>query len=269
MTLTQTPGAFARVTAIEALPLSGTDADANTSDLAAAVAARLLERADVPAATIDFLILCTETPDFALPTTACMVQTRLGIPRDVGALDIIHGAAGFAYGLGLAKALIESGQADRVLVVTADTRGTHGDRFEAASGPLADGATATLVEKSAGDAAYIAGVSLGTDGNDRSSISGSDQRASALVSQVLAAAGASAGDVDVFLLHALSSPEAIGPDIHSENVVLATDPIDTGSSAIPTALADAVARGRLSSGSRVVIAGLDDGVSWGGALLTW
>jgi 3-oxoacyl-[acyl-carrier-protein] synthase-3 len=270
--MTSTPGiargGFARVTAIESL-LSEGAADVHTSDLAERVAVRLFDRVDVSPDAIDFLVLCTETPDFALPTTACMVQARLGVPRDSGALDITHGAAGFAYGLGLAKALIESGQAERVLLVTADTRSKAADRFATASGTVEDAATATLVEKTVGEVEHIAGVSLGTDGHRRAAANAFDGRVTALVRQVLASAQRPASDVDLLLLHTASSPDVISPDFSREQVVVSADQIDRGSSAIPVALADAIARGNLPSGSRVVIAGVDDGPSSGGALLTW
>ena len=70
---------------------------------------------------IDMLLLCTQTPDYFLPTTACMVQERLGISTEAGALDFNLGCSGFVYGLGIAKGLIETGQADTILLVTLDT----------------------------------------------------------------------------------------------------------------------------------------------------
>ena len=70
---------------------------------------------------IDYLLLCTQSPDYFLPTTACILQHRLGIPTHAGALDFNLGCSGFIYGLGLAQGLIQSGQASRVLLITAET----------------------------------------------------------------------------------------------------------------------------------------------------
>ncbi len=67
------------------------------------------------------MLFCSQTPDFILPTTACVIQNRLGLAASAGALDINLGCSGFVYGLGLAKGLLESGQAENVLLLTADT----------------------------------------------------------------------------------------------------------------------------------------------------
>ena len=65
--------------------------------------------------------LCTQSPDYFLPTTACLVQARLGIPTTAGALDFNLGSSGYIYGLGLSEGLISSGQASAVLLLTAET----------------------------------------------------------------------------------------------------------------------------------------------------
>ena len=72
--------------------------------------------------TIDFLLLCTQTPDYPLPTTACLMQERLGLPTSIGALDFNLGCSGFVYGLSLADGLIRSGTARRVLLITAENK---------------------------------------------------------------------------------------------------------------------------------------------------
>lgn len=91
------------------------------SDLAAAAAAKLFASGKCAASDIDFVLLCTQTPDYLLPTTACVLQDRLGIPTSAGALDFNLGSSGFVYGLLLAKGLIETGNAKNVLLLTADT----------------------------------------------------------------------------------------------------------------------------------------------------
>lgn len=91
------------------------------SDLAAAAARKLIGSGVCGAEDIDYLLLCTQSPDYFLPTSACLIQHRLGLPTRVGALDINLGCSGFVYALGLAKGLIETGQARGVVVLTADT----------------------------------------------------------------------------------------------------------------------------------------------------
>ena len=89
------------------------------SDLGVAAAERLFEEHGIDRTPIDFLIVCTQTPDYPLPTTACLMQDRLGLPTSAGALDFNLGCSGYVYGLSLAEGLIRSGAARRVLLITA------------------------------------------------------------------------------------------------------------------------------------------------------
>src|SRR4051812_45145236 len=91
------------------------------SDLAYRAAEELIERQRLDRGRIDYLLYCTQTPDYILPTTACVLQHRLGLETSCAALDFNLGCSGYVYGLGLAKALIDSGQARTILLVTADT----------------------------------------------------------------------------------------------------------------------------------------------------
>lgn len=91
------------------------------SDLAVDAAKKLFATGCCNSSEIDFLLLCTQSPDFLLPTTACLIQHRLGLATGIGALDFNLGCSGFVYGLGLAKGLIETGQARRLLLLTAET----------------------------------------------------------------------------------------------------------------------------------------------------
>jgi 3-oxoacyl-[acyl-carrier-protein] synthase-3 len=91
------------------------------SDLAVGAAEKLLAETGLARDGIDYLIFCTQAPDHFLPTTACLIHRRLGLAPKAGAVDINLGCSGFVYGLGLAAGLILSGQATRVLLLTADT----------------------------------------------------------------------------------------------------------------------------------------------------
>ncbi len=92
-----------------------------SSDLAVKAAQKLFESGACQPEDIDYLFLCTQSPDYFLPTTACLLQQRLGLRTSCGALDFNLGCSGFVYGLGLAKGLIETGQARNVLLITAET----------------------------------------------------------------------------------------------------------------------------------------------------
>jgi 3-oxoacyl-[acyl-carrier-protein] synthase-3 len=96
-------------------------ADECASDLGVLAARKLLATGICSATDVDFLLFCTQGPDYLLPTSACLMQSRLGLRESCGALDFNLGCSGFVYGLGLAKGLIESGQARQVLLITADT----------------------------------------------------------------------------------------------------------------------------------------------------
>jgi 3-oxoacyl-[acyl-carrier-protein] synthase-3 len=91
------------------------------SDLAVGAAERLFAEGSCPRDEVDFVLFCTQSPDYFLPTTACLLQDRLGLSTHCGALDFNLGCSGYIYGLGLAKGLIETGQARKVLLLTGDT----------------------------------------------------------------------------------------------------------------------------------------------------
>lgn len=137
--------------------------DECVSDMAVAAADRLFADCGHAARDAQFLILCTQTPDHQLPTTACLVQQRLGLPAACAAFDINQGCSGYVYALGIASAFIRSGMFERGLVITADTysRLIHpGDRSVRTL--FGDGAAATWVEGAA--APGLECFEFGTDG---------------------------------------------------------------------------------------------------------
>jgi 3-oxoacyl-[acyl-carrier-protein] synthase-3 len=97
------------------------DAETCSSDLAVKAAERLFRSGACNPSEVDFLLLCTQSPDYFLPTTACLLQKRLGIPKNCGALDFNLGCSGFVYGLALAGGLIRSECASLALLITAET----------------------------------------------------------------------------------------------------------------------------------------------------
>jgi 3-oxoacyl-[acyl-carrier-protein] synthase-3 len=135
------------------------------ADLAYGAARKLFAQTGIEPGQIDFLLFCTQAPDYILPTTACLLQDRLGLRTDCGALDFNLGCSGFVYGLALAKGLIETGAANRILLLTADTysRFIHpGDKSVRTL--FGDGAAATLVEAADAGQAKIGPFVFGTDG---------------------------------------------------------------------------------------------------------
>lgn len=120
--------------------------DECASDLGVRAAQMLLHDTGLDRSSIDFVLYCTQTPDYLLPTTACVLQSRLGLPVSCGALDFNLGCSGYIYGLGLAKGLVESGQARTLLLITADTYSKLINVADKSVRTLfGDAATATLV----------------------------------------------------------------------------------------------------------------------------
>lgn len=140
-----------------------------SSDLGVAAVQKLFASGVCQPSEIDYLLLCTQTPDYFLPTTACIMQNRLGIPTTAGALDLNLGCSGFVYGLGLAKGLLETGQARNVLLITAETysRFIH-PADKSVRTIFGDAAAATLVQGVEPDAIcdpWIGPFVFGTDGS--------------------------------------------------------------------------------------------------------
>lgn len=97
------------------------DKDETASDLAYRACEKLFLNGDIQRSEVDALIYCTQSPDYVLPATACILQHRLQLPTHCAAFDFNQGCSGYIYGLGIAKGLIESGQCRNVLLVTAET----------------------------------------------------------------------------------------------------------------------------------------------------
>jgi 3-oxoacyl-[acyl-carrier-protein] synthase III len=140
--------------------------DEFASDLAVKAAERLFSSGAVNREKIDFLLFCTQSPDYRLPTTACIIQERLCIPKTCGALDYNLGCSGFVYGLALAKGMIETGSAHNVLLLTAETYSKYinpGDRSVRTI--FGDAAAATLVVEDDFNVDLIGPFVFGTDGS--------------------------------------------------------------------------------------------------------
>ena len=138
--------------------------DETAADLGYEAARRLIGGLGLDPASIDALLLCTQSPDYFLPTTACLLQDRLGLPTTCAALDFNQGCSGYVYGLWMANALVASGSARNVLLVTAETysKFIH-PRDRSVRVLFGDGASATLVTAEPGGA-RIGPCTLGTDG---------------------------------------------------------------------------------------------------------
>ena len=142
-----------------------TKEDEFASDLAVQAAFKLFDSEGIDPQSIDFLIYCTQSPDYYLPATACILQDRLKLPVSCGALDINQGCSGFTYGLALAKGLITSDSARRVLFITSDTYSKYIHPKDKSNVTIfGDGASATLVTADPGKFVILKSE-FGTDGS--------------------------------------------------------------------------------------------------------
>ena len=138
--------------------------DETAGDMAFEAATKLFDEYHIDKNDIDFILLCTQSPDYFLPTTACLLQKRLGLRTDIGALDYNLGCSGCIYGLALAKGLISIGVARNVLLLTAETYNKYIHPKDKSNRSIfGDGAAAALV--STDGFAEIKEFSLGTDGS--------------------------------------------------------------------------------------------------------
>lgn len=209
-------------------------AEETASDLGVAAAEKLFREHCIDRSSIDFLLYCTQTPDYPLPTTSCLIQQRLGLPTHCGALDFNLGCSGFVYGLALAEGLIASGAAKRILLLTAETYSKYIDPSDRSLRTIfSDAAAATLIETAPQRSLY--GFRFGTDGTGADTLLVADGGARAeadrikprhrkrwasrlymdgpslisftvdavprLVDQILGAEGLTPAQVDLFLMH--------------------------------------------------------------------
>lgn len=138
--------------------------DETAGDMAEKAARKLFEEYGVSPKDIDFVLLCTQSSDYFLPSTACILQDRLGIPTSAGALDYNLGCSGCIYGMAMAKGLVAGGIAKNVLLLTAETYNKYLHPSDKSNRSIfGDGAAACLI--STEGIAEIGDFCLGTDGS--------------------------------------------------------------------------------------------------------
>lgn len=143
--------------------------DETATDLAIASAEMLFAKGHVEKKDIDFVLFCTQSPDFKLPSSACIIQDRLGLSTRCGAFDFNLGCSGYEYGLALAKGLIIGGIATNVLLLTGETYNKYlHPRDKGNRTIFGDAASATVV--SSEGFAEIGEFVLGTDGSGSNSL---------------------------------------------------------------------------------------------------
>jgi 3-oxoacyl-[acyl-carrier-protein] synthase-3 len=276
-----------------------------TSDFATAAGEAAIAMAGIDRSTIDLLVLGTFTPDMLLPSTACMVQERLGL--DCPAMDVTAACAGFVYGLVTAAQFLGSGSHERVLVIGADTNSRVVSPNDIKTWPLfGDAAGAVVLERhtaAAHDATKgLLAYALGSDGRGADLLicpmSGSREPVSVEgaasgrqfmqmdgravfkwairlaeqnIRDVVEKSGIPLDAIDLFVLHQANARILEGVrmalDLPPEKVFMNLDRFgNTSSGSIPLAMDEAWRTGRIGPGSTVAVCGFGGGLAWGSAV---
>lgn len=137
-------------------------------DLALKAAKKLFNTGVISPSEIDFILLATQSPDYILPTTACILQDALGIPKTSGALDFNLGCSAYIYGLALSKSLINSQIAKNVLLIMSETYSKHINPLDKSARTIfGDAAAASLISTNGFN---IGNFDLGTDGSGKDAL---------------------------------------------------------------------------------------------------
>jgi 3-oxoacyl-[acyl-carrier-protein] synthase III len=271
-----------------------------TGDLAFQAARNALDAAGVKASDLDLIVLGTTTPDIIFPSTACLVQHRLGA-NGCAAFDVNAACSGFVYALGIADKFIRSGQSKKVLVIGAETLTRMVDWTERESCVLfGDGAGAVVLEASSEPGIYATclhadggfkhllynpvGVSVGFKDEPnhgvRIKMAGREvfkvavKTLDSLVEETLQAAGMVESQIDWLIPHQanLRIIEATAKRLNMsmERVIVTVDKhANTSAGSVPLALDYAVRSGKVQRGQNLLLEAFGGGFTWASALLRY
>jgi 3-oxoacyl-[acyl-carrier-protein] synthase-3 len=276
-------------TGIRARPVAASDE--RLSEFAARAGAAALGRAGIEASDLDLVLVATLTQDELMPNAAPVVAHAIGADR-AGAVDLGAACTGFLSGLALGAAQIETGRAERVLLIGADFTTRIVDWDDKRTAPLfGDGAGAAVLAPATGELGAIGPIVLGADGSGAPAIhiDHADRKlrmdgpevyrhAIARMSEATLAAVAGAGlsleDIDLFVYHQANGRilRALAEKLQlpSERVVDVIENLGNSSAAtLPLGLAAAEREGRLRPGSRVLLSAFGAGFTWGAGVIEW
>jgi 3-oxoacyl-[acyl-carrier-protein] synthase III len=259
----------------------------STSDMATIAAEKAIKDAGLTVEDVDLILVATATPDYMFPSTACLVQEKLGA-RNVGAMDISAACSGFIYGMVTAKQFIESGAYQYVLVIGAERFSDIVDWNDRSTAVLfGDGAGAVVlgpVDKNKG----ILSFELGADGsggqhlrtdkkvkmNGREVYKFAVRQIPKTVLHVIEKANISMDDVDMIVPHQANiriikaAQEKLGIERHRISVTV-DQYSNTSAASIPLSLAHEVTTGRIKDGDTLVLVGFGGGLTWASLVIKW
>ena len=265
-----------------------------SSELGLVAAQRALEMANVAASDLDLIIVATSTPDFIFPSTACLIQGKLG-NKGAAAFDVQAVCSGFAYALGIADKFIRSGSHKKVMVIGAEVFSRILDWSDRGTCVLfGDGAGAVVLEAS--EKPGILATAMHADGslsgilNVPGQISGGQVTGDPflrmdgpavfkfavrvladIAEEVCQVAGIKTCDVDWLIPHQANIRiiEATGKRLcidREKVIVTVAHHGNTSAASVPLALDEAVRDGRIQRGQKVLVEGVGGGFTWGAAL---
>jgi len=269
-----------------------------TCDLAAEAAHRALDMAGIPATALDLMIVATTTPDRIFPSTACLLQQRLGNPG-CPAFDVQAVCTGFVYALSIADSFIQAGKANTALVIGAETFSRLVDWTDRNTCVLfGDGAGAAVLR--ADTAPGIHSTHLHADGNYHEHLTAPGWVAGGAIQGTSPFCAMRGKEVFKFAVNSLAETarqalehnhlplaaldwlvphqaniriiQAVGDKLAlpAEKVVVTVERHgNTSAASVPLALDEAVRDGRIQSGHKVLLAAMGGGFTWGSALLTF
>ena len=266
------------------------------SDLAVKAAEKLFSEHNINRGYIDLLILCTQSPDYALPTTACIVQDKLKLSTNCGSFDFNLGCSGYVYGLAIAKGFLKTNISKNILLITSETYTKYLSKDDKSNRAIfGDAASATLISNDG--IASIENFVLGSDGSGaenlivRNSASKIEKdygnklfmngpkifeftmlKIPNLINEALIKNNLDKNKIDLFVFHQANKfmlnhlRKKIG--ISENNFYIKMDEVgNTVSSTIPIALYHAIYDEKINTNDNVLIAGFGVGLSWGATVL--
>ena len=275
--------------------------DETSVDLAIKAINSFFKKFQVDPNSIEGLLFVTQSPDYALPTSACIIQEKTGLPETILGFDINLGCSGFVNSLAVAASLIKSSTLNNCLIVCAETYSKYINKNDRTTKTLfSDAAAVCLLEKNLKSDFLFSNFYFGLDGKGASNliVKGSGARKQIIgddnslfmdggkvfmftmseipkfINMLLIKNNKTVPDIDLFVFHQASK---LVLDTLSKKLDLPSDKVfrnlgsvgNTVSCSIPIAICDAIEQKKIYKGATIMLVGFGVGYSWGGTIIKW